>query len=270
MRTFARLVLPSLLVACSGTATPEDAARLPDSSAVLDAAAADGGDLTVDAFAVDAFTDDAPAVDAFTADAPVADAPIAVDGGMTVALSCMNNGDCESGDRCTGYGEGGIGRCRDLTPIPGEGNACSGDADCAANLICTRTMPGGNCVPGWMLGTFTGMGLTIPDNDTAGATISVNAAGVGTVSTEIMLRFRIEHSRTSDVRVYLTNPSGTEELAWDGAGEPVEPVRDIERLVRTSGDESANGLWHLRAVDLTGGNTGRIVSWSITLRSRFD
>lgn len=269
MRTLARLVLPSLLVACGGTATPDDAARLPDSSAV-DAAAFDGGDLTVDAFAADA-----PAVDAFTADAPVTDAavtdaPIALDGGMTVARSCTNNAECESGDDCTGLGEGGVGRCRDLTPIPGEGIACSGDLGCAANLICTLTRASGSCVPGWMLGTFTGAGLTIPDNNTTGATISVNAAGVGTVSTEVVLRFRIEHSRTSDVRVYLTNPSGTEELAWDGAGEPALPVRDIERFVPTSGDESANGLWHLRSVDLRSGETGRLASWSLTLRSRFD
>ena len=182
----------------------------------------------------------------------------------------MSNADCPSSDRCTGYGEGATGRCRNLTPIPGEGEACSGDSDCAANLICTRTMPGGNCVPGWMLGTFSGTTLSIPDNNTTGASASANAAGFGTVSTEVILRFRVEHSRASDVRVYLMNPAGTEELVWDGATEPVLPVRDVERLVRTSGDESANGLWHLRAVDLNPAETGSIVSWSVTVRSRFD
>ena len=268
MRTFAVLIPCLLVAACSTDPVPNDVTEQP-----INRDAGSDALPVVDAFAVDAFAADAPAVDAFTADAPVTDAPVTdapVDGGMAVALSCMNSSECASGNQCTGLGEGGVGRCRDLTPIPGEGNACSGDSGCAANLICTLTRAGGSCVPGWMLGTFTGTGLTIPDNNTTGATISVNAAGVGTVSTEIVLRFRLEHSRSSDVRVYLTNPSGTEELAWDGSGEPALPVLDVERFVPTSGDESANGLWHLRAVDLRSGDTGRLTSWSLTLRSRFD
>lgn len=270
MRTLSWLAVPVMLVACEAS-NADDAGR-PDGGGAPDAP-------VLDAPALDAPALDAPMLDAATADAPVLDdagpdAPLSVDArdGGAVALGCRTTAECPADARCTGIGSEGLGRCRDLTPIVGEGAECGADADCATNLVCTQTRPGGLCVPAWMLGTFMGTGTNIPDDDETGVTVSADALGVGTVSTEVVLRFRLEHGRSSDVRVYLTNPSGTEELAWNGndLGEPVQPVRDIERIVPTSGDESANGLWRLRAVDLDPAETGRIVSWSITLRSRFD
>jgi subtilisin-like proprotein convertase family protein len=211
------------------------------------------------------------AVDAFVAsplDAPGLDAPPPEEG-----TRCETTPECPPGEGCLGLDDDGIGRCRDLTPIPGEGESCGSDPECSAGLVCTQTNPGGVCVPAWMLGTFEGEGLVIPDEDPSGATTGVSVGGLGTVSTEVVLRFQLRHGRSADVRVYLSNPSGTEALAWDGnaPGEPVAPVRDIERIVSGfPGDESANGRWTLRVADLDPAETGTLTSWSITLRSRFD
>lgn len=266
-----KLVPFAILVLCLGGCSGEGPADTgTGDDAGIDAglepldAGADGGLDAADPGGVDTGGVDAPSLDA--ADAGTAD------GGLD-ALRCETTPACPPGQVCTGIDEDGIGRCRDLTPIPGEGESCGADAECDPGLICTQTRPGGTCVPAWMLGSFSGEALEIPDEDPVGATAGTSVGGLGTVSTEVVLRFRLEHGRSADVRVYLANPAGTEVLAWNGnaSDEPVLPVRDIERVVAGfPGDESANGRWLLRAADLDPAETGRILSWSITLRSRFD
>lgn len=257
---------------CGCTDAPKSADAGPSNTGSADAGIPDAGSL--DAAQRDASLQDAaPAPDAAPADAD-AGAPdaAAVDGGPD-SNRCATGAQCPTDLVCTGIGAEGSGRCRDLTPIAGEGDMCGADGDCRAGLICTQTSPGGVCVPDWMLGTFDGKGLEIPDDDPAGITDEINVFGLGTVSTEVVLRLRLEHGRSPDVRIYLSNPSGTEALAYNGnlVEEPVAPVVTFERrLMGFPGDESANGRWVLRAVDLDPAETGRIVSWSITLRSRFD
>ena len=261
-KELALAALPWFLVACGGPG-PSDVGRTQDAG-TSDAGTDSGTDSGTDA-GTDAGTDSG-VLDAGT------DSSVTLDGGPALAATCRTTAECTMGEQCMGLGAAGVGRCRDLTPIPGEGAACASDLACGAGLICTQTRPGGACVPAWMLDTFVGGTVEIPDEDPTGITVSIDALGLATVATEVVLRFRIAHGRSSDIRVYLTNPSGTEALAWDGnaSGEPVVPVRDIERIVANSGDESVNGRWLLRAVDLDPAETGRILQWSVTLRSRFD
>ena len=261
----ALVALPWFLVACGGGPGPSDVGRAQDAG-TSDAGTDSGIDAGTDSGTSDAGTDSG------TLDSGASDAGASLDGGPAAADTCRTNADCTMGDQCMGLGEAGVGRCRDLTPIPGEGAECASDLACGPSLICTQTRPGGACVPAWMLDTFPGGSVEIPDDDPSGITVSIDAFGLATVATEVVLRFRIEHGRSSDLRVYITNPSGTEALAWDGnaSGEPVVPVRDIERIVANSGDESVNGRWLLRAVDLDPAETGRLLQWSVTLRSRFD
>jgi Proprotein convertase P-domain len=79
------------------------------------------------------------------------------------------------------------------------------------------------------------------------------------------------HARSTDLRITLVNPSGSEHLVFDGARESLATSPfEIRRSVAGSGDESVNGYWPLRVVDGRRGTRGTFDGGSITITSRWD
>jgi len=186
---------------------------------------------------------------------------------------CRAQSECPGTSRCTGL-TAGHGVCVSVAAIPGEDAACGSDSQCATGLVCAGQTRGyGSCRPAWTRGTFDAIaGDPIPD---AGSVSShLTAYGLATVDTDVTLRATIAHTKPNQLRLYLRNPAGTEVLAWDGPAEGATSGAATFVFDRTvvgfSGDESVNGTWSLRVVDLAAGTAGTLTRWGVTLGSRWD
>ena len=91
-----------------------------------------------------------------------------------------------------------------------------------------------------------------------------------TVSTDVALDLHITHERPSDLVVSVINPEGTEVVVFDKKQGVNEIFFDSLPVEGFPGDESANGVWTVRAVDTKTGSTGIIRSFSLTITSRWD
>ena len=167
----------------------------------------------------------------------------------------------------------GRGRCVDLAAThPAEESSCSAEAPCPAGsgLQCQGAAFGGEgiCRPAWLSGSFeVSPSQSIPDGGSS--EVALVAYGLATVDVEVRLDLWIDHPRTADLRVTVTNPSGNELLIADGVEGREISLRD--ELVRgLSGDESVNGVWTLRVVDGVRGEAGTIYGFGLTIMSRWD
>ncbi|HUS64764.1 MAG TPA: proprotein convertase P-domain-containing protein [Kofleriaceae bacterium] len=186
---------------------------------------------------------------------------------------CAVDGDCAAGLACVGIAEG-HGLCRDTAADdhPDEGSPCSATAHCVAGsgLLCaglTRE-PAGLCLPAWMRRRYAATpGVDITDSDPAGVTSSVLVSGLATVDMDVSVSLRVVHPDTTQLRVTLTNPAGTEAVVFDG--EPGQEIWvDDLPVDGFPGDESVNGTWTLRVVDKTTGETGLLDAWDLLVGSR--
>ncbi len=200
---------------------------------------------------------------------------VAAPGGVQQGEACLAIDACADGLTCQGF-TGGRGVCVSTAAIPGDGASCSSVApDCGdARLVCAGLTRGdqGMCLPAGQRRSFSDVAAAaIPDGGTL--TRQLTGYGLATVDMDVELRALLHHDRPSQLRVYLANPVGTEVLVYDGptASDDRDVYVAIDGGVRGfSGDESVNGTWTLRTVDLATGATGTLTSWHLTITSRWD
>lgn len=191
--------------------------------------------------------------------------------------SCAADSHCAAELSCAGIAsENGRGLCRDIAADnhPDEGSTCTARVGCApeTGLLCaglTRDTEG-LCLPAWLRrATEISPGLDIEDGAAAGTQSSVIVSGLATVDTDVSIGLRLIHPDTSQLKVTLTNPAGVEVVVFDGR--PGQEIWvDDHPVVGFSGDEEVNGVWTLRVIDQTTGETGVLDAWSLTVGSRFD
>jgi hypothetical protein len=188
---------------------------------------------------------------------------------------CDGDDACADGLRCEGVAEPiGLGRCVDVAAPahPAEESSCTEASPCpgGSGLQCQGAASWGEgiCRPAWLTGSFeTSPMQSIPDRGEA--QVSLVAYGLATVDVDVRIDLWIDHPRTSDLRVTLTNPSGNELLVADGI-DGVELWLDDAQVRGLSGDESVNGVWTLRVVDGVRGEVGTIHRFGLTITSRWD
>lgn len=192
---------------------------------------------------------------------------------------CEADAHCEGGARCIGRSDAStLGRCVDPSrdTEPAVGAMCKGELGCPAGtgLVCAGAASSdvGLCLPGWMRGTFGSEApLAIPDGDGAGASVDLLVYGLATVSTDVRVSLVVSHPRTSDLRITLTNPAGTEVVVFDGeALTNGEVYLDGAAVRGFPGDESVNGVWRLTVVDRVRGEAGTLGRFALELTSRWD
>jgi DNA uptake protein ComE-like DNA-binding protein len=193
---------------------------------------------------------------------------------------CERTEDCADGLTCFGSSEAvSTGRCMNLGAAEhvAEGTDCTLEAGCpgGSGLVCAGALTSGAgiCVPAWMRNHFeAGYDSTpIPDGAAAGIALTMPVYGLATVDTDVQIDLTISHPRISDLRVTLTNPATAEVLVIDAAGMTGPEIALRNHVVRGfSGDEQVNGEWILRVVDRTGGSTGTIDRFALTITSRWD
>lgn len=190
---------------------------------------------------------------------------------------CGDASDCAAGLSCVGATPAALGRCIDVsaTEHAALGNACLLESGCPAGsgLVCAGAARGGAglCNPAWMRGHFDSAvdGQPIPDGSSV--VVDLPVSGLATVDTDVVLDLWIDHPRISDLRVTLTNPDDNEVLIFDGTGQSgVELYWRDHVVFGFSGDESVNGLWHLRVEDRVGGVVGHVHGFGLTITSRWD
>ncbi|MBW1871534.1 MAG: proprotein convertase P-domain-containing protein [Deltaproteobacteria bacterium] len=102
----------------------------------------------------------------------------------------------------------------------------------------------------------------IPDDDSSGASSSIDISAGGTVS-EIMVRVDISHTYIGDLVVTLAHDGSTVTL-HDKAGGGTENLALDQTLADFSG-QSASGQWTLKVVDTAAADTGTLNSWFLTI-----
>ncbi len=135
--------------------------------------------------------------------------------------------------------------------------------------------------------------VSIPDNNTTGASSSVTVSGIGpaTISstTVAKVKINITHSYDADLNVSLISPSGSTILLSNSRGGSGDNFVNTE-FVTTGGTAiasgaapftglftpdqafslltgNANGVWTLKVVDHAGADVGTINDWTLTLNN---
>jgi DNA uptake protein ComE-like DNA-binding protein len=186
---------------------------------------------------------------------------------------CATAADCAEGLACVGIPWDGsplVGKCADLSPIPGNGDDCI-DQTCGDGMFCsglTLWNDFGMCRPDWKAGTYTSTNsVSIPDAGAGTATSSVVVYGLATVPLDIVATLDIDHPRPSDLIVTLHHSAGTSAVLWNQESNPSAEVIVhccIER------DYYVNGTYTLEIVDTQGGETGTLNGFSLWVTSRYD
>ena len=137
----------------------------------------------------------------------------------------------------------------------------------------------------------------VPDNNPTGITDSILISGIGTVS-NLKVYVLMSHTFTSDMKLYLTSPSGTtiellntnggnlndimtifsdnaDSIASSGSGvlpplgisAPFSPSIKPNQSLSAFNGLSRNGWWKLRCVDNEGADIGYVHGWGLNLLS---
>ena len=186
---------------------------------------------------------------------------------------CVDAASCEVGLRCFGHPRDGsteLGKCIDVTPIPGEGASCDATTPCADGLICAGwTLWGaGDCNPRWMAGRFGGA----VHSELASGGVSRDSAvvyGLASVPVDIEVQVQLDHERLSDLRVTLFDPNGDSAVLWDRTDELTEWSRSFV-TTGISRDDEVNGRWTLQVEDLATGEAGAVRGFTLFVVSRWD
>jgi hypothetical protein len=189
--------------------------------------------------------------------------------------------DCLSTDDCTGPsvycqgrphdGSSRLGICRDLSNVPGASEDCSSDDDCLAGLACSGlTMWNtGYCRPHWMFATYTNDDSeSLPMSDVV-VSSHVVVRGLASVSEDIVVELDIVHVEYGELVITLTDPSGAEDVLWDGPNTGgFMPSRFV--VLGIPRDADVNGRWTLKVTNPDEHGFGTLRSWTLELSSRFD
>jgi len=124
----------------------------------------------------------------------------------------------------------------------------------------------GNYTAGGGGGTQTysnGTDVSIPDNNSTGATSSIAVSGrSGNAGSSVPVAVNIVHTYVGDLVVDLIAPDGSVYNLRNRSGGSADNINATYTVNLTS--EALNGTWKLRVRDLAGADTGYINSWSIT------
>ncbi|MCP3103952.1 proprotein convertase P-domain-containing protein [Myxococcus sp. K15C18031901] len=188
---------------------------------------------------------------------------------------CTGPSTCQAGLVCEGLAQGGpiaYGRCRDLTPIPGDSDSCSALRPCQPGLVCSGLASGspeGICRPAWMAGSFTSYADVALPASTVTTTAALGVVGLATVPEDITVVLDVVHASTARLVLTLEDPTGETALLWDGPNEGAPPARiPVTRGIPRDG--AVNGRWLLHVTNPTGNGSGRLRAWSLELTSRYD
>jgi hypothetical protein len=193
------------------------------------------------------------------------------------ARECTQDADCAEGLSCVGIPEAlAIGRCVARREAhPATGSACSAASPCPSNtgLICQGGISGdeGLCRPAWQQSYFYSEPSQAVPATAAGAEVQLVAYGLATVPTDLQVDVLISHPDIRNLRVTLVNPAGTEIPVFSGERAGQELYLSNHALRVVPGDESANGVWRLRAVDVgSRRSVGSIGRFGLRITSRWD
>lgn len=110
----------------------------------------------------------------------------------------------------------------------------------------------------------TNLPVAIPDNFPGGLTSSISIGAPGTVGT-LSLSLNIQHTWRGDLRVILSSPTGQQYTVHDRSGGSADNLVLTNLEIPAFVGASVAGPWTLKVIDTAGGDTGTIVSWSLTL-----
>ncbi|HMV69878.1 MAG TPA: proprotein convertase P-domain-containing protein [Myxococcota bacterium] len=143
-----------------------------------------------------------------------------------------------------------------------EGAACTVRDPCGPNLFCqgiTRAAQG-VCRASNLKAAYQLPATTLEDD---GVTeLPVVVSGLAERDTDVLLSVRIDHPRSTDLRLTVESPSGHELTVVEGVPLP----RDGEvssALAGFQGDEQVNGTWIVRLYDTVAGERGSLDEGSV-------
>jgi subtilisin-like proprotein convertase family protein len=149
--------------------------------------------------------------------------------------------------------------------------ACASGNSAQASATTQACPPGGNQVL-----TFSASpALAIPDNNTTGATSTINVASSMTI-TSVSVNVGITHTYQGDLEVALIGPDNTTVLLHNRTGGGTDNInttynittRSAQALTAFNG-KNTSGAWKLRVRDLAAADTGTINSWKVTFNGYY-
>lgn len=188
-------------------------------------------------------------------------------------IDCRGSFECPGELRCVGIpsdGSSELGICRDLRPIEGAGEPCTGPAGCGDGLVCVGAIAYGEgwCSPAWMSDTFTSTTIRhIPADTPTYVATSVTVRGQASVPVDLVVRLDLAHDDPGALRIWLRDPNGDTALVHDRAPQVADSI-----VVRggISGDDQVNGRWLIQIDNAGGSGTGTLRGWTLDLTSRWD
>jgi PKD repeat protein len=102
--------------------------------------------------------------------------------------------------------------------------------------------------------------VNIPDNNSTGATSSINVIRTG-ASNSVKITYSIVHTYRGDLTVQLIDTNGTTTTLRSPSGGSANDINESKTV--NKGSVSAGGTWKLKVIDGAGADTGFIDSWSI-------
>jgi serine protease AprX len=113
-------------------------------------------------------------------------------------------------------------------------------------------------------------GLTVPDNNPAGISDTVNFTEQSTISS-IKVSVDIAHTYINDLVVTLTAPSGTAVVLHDRIGGPADNIKQTFDLVSIPAlsnlnGQSIQGNWTLKIQDLASRDVGKLNRWEVEIQ----
>ncbi len=112
-------------------------------------------------------------------------------------------------------------------------------------------------------------GVTVPDNQSAGITRSLQATGSASLG-QVDVAVDISHPYIGDLRVSLVSPTGTEVVLHAGTGGNADDIvatytpATTPALAQLAGQPLA-GKWTLKVADLAAEDVGKLNRWGLTL-----
>lgn len=115
-------------------------------------------------------------------------------------------------------------------------------------------------------------GLTVPDNNPAGVSDTVNFTEQSTISS-IKVSVDIAHTYIGDLVITLTAPSGTAVVLHDRIGGPADSIKQTFDLASTLAlttliGQSLQGDWTLQIRDLASRDVGKLNRWKLEIQGQ--
>jgi len=140
-------------------------------------------------------------------------------------------------------------------------DAASGDV----GKIDTWTLNLGGSTPPPTCGGTNGTDVAIPDNTTVTSAIAVSGC-TGNASATSTVEVHIQHTYIGDLAVDLVAPDGTVYNLHNHTGSSTDNIDKTYTVDLSS--EVRNGTWALRVTDNAAQDTGKIDTWTLSLKPR--